>query len=405
MLEMALKAELPLITIQTDDTVNVGDTLAAMVGFHFKEVPEQDVGQMFSAGSKRGPKYYFVVAPEVLNWHEVYQSCVAQNRVLVAVNPRNYSPIPFNAGWLKIGPRQIKQLLDDIVMDEDLPHIINAFSGLSLKDMGEIIQISMTEYDELTVERILHLRRLVSRTTKGLTEVETDCPAYIPEKQLKDWFKVDGTLLMDEDTPSELVPRGLLFGGEPGTGKTEGAKYIAHELGIPLYRLDLGALMNKYVGESESNLDRLLAIVDKSEPCVLLIDEVEKIFQSSDDSGVTSRLLSQLLWWLQEHASRVFTIMTTNNADSLPQELWRPGRIDQMMVFKGLLGQHATIFLEKVYNASLGPKLGIVLEDNDYAGFLIPMYKKLGKNTARISQSALVQGLHTYIKKLLTIGD
>ncbi len=121
--------------------------------------------------------------------------------------------------------------------------------------------------------------------------------------------------------------------GIPGTGKTMSAKYIAGQLKMTLFRLDVGALQSKYVGESEQNLRRALQVVSQNEPCVMLIDEVEKLFQGTDDSGVTANLLAGLLWWLQEHRSRVLTIMTTNDEEKLPTELVRPGRIDRRITF------------------------------------------------------------------------
>ena len=52
--------------------------------------------------------------------------------------------------------------------------------------------------------------------------------------------------------------------------------------------------------------------------------------------GTTTTMMSQLLWWLAEHKSRVLTIMTTNNSKVLPKELYREGRIDEVMWFSGL---------------------------------------------------------------------
>lgn len=401
MLEMALDAELPLISVYTDDTVNVGQILEATAGQQFVRVAEDNVHKLFS-GVQRSVKRAYVIAPEMLNYNEVYESCVEHGVTLVLVNPKDNSNIPFNAGWIKVAARHIRSMLEEIVLEEDLPDLLNAFAGLSLKDIGEVIKISMTEYGELTVDRVLSIRRLLNRNTKGLSEVETFNPAYVADDQLKKWLKVDGKLLMAEDTPYELIPRGLVFDGSPGTGKTEGAKYLAHELGVPLYRLDLGALMNKYVGESEQNLDRLLAIVDKSDPCILLLDEVEKIFKTTDDSGVTSRLLSQLLWWLQEHTSRVFTVMTTNMMASLPQELIRPGRIDECWTFSGLDHDEAYEFANTYYEASLQGKIGVALEDVDYTSIIEPIWTDFEGHQYKLTPAQIVAAIHKYLKKILT---
>ena len=81
-------------------------------------------------------------------------------------------------------------------------------------------------------------------------------------------------------TDPRLIPRGLLFDGLPGTGKTAGAKWVAEQFGVPLYRVDIGGTKNKYVGQSEANMLMNLARIDGEEPAVALIDEVEKVFST-----------------------------------------------------------------------------------------------------------------------------
>ncbi len=167
---------------------------------------------------------------------------------------------------------------------------------------------------------------------------------YDPAPAIQEWLKTSGSFLTKYDVPL-LTPRGLLFTGPPGTGKTMAAKYLARELGLPLYLLDIAGLMEKYVGESESNLRIALNQAEQSAPCVMLIDEVEKLFHGgSDDSGVTSRMLSSILWWLQEHKAKVLTVMTTNKEADIPPELYRAGRIDSEVNFTKLDYKKANTF-------------------------------------------------------------
>jgi SpoVK/Ycf46/Vps4 family AAA+-type ATPase len=93
-----------------------------------------------------------------------------------------------------------------------------------------------------------------------------------------------------------------------------------------------------------------LSQLDHEEPCVALLDEVEKVFSrgSGDHSGVTSSLLSQLLWWLAERRSRVLVVLTTNDRQKLPRELYRAGRIDEVMWFGGLQATAALQFARRV---------------------------------------------------------
>ncbi len=104
---------------------------------------------------------------------------------------------------------------------------------------------------------------------------------------------------------------------------------------------------------------------EQSSPCILLIDEVEKLFHThGDDSGVTSRLLGSILWWLQEHESKVFTIMTTNKESAIPPELYRQGRIDQEVNFGKLSGGVSKTFAD-TYCTELCLSLGIPYLDHD----------------------------------------
>jgi SpoVK/Ycf46/Vps4 family AAA+-type ATPase len=73
-----------------------------------------------------------------------------------------------------------------------------------------------------------------------------------------------------------------------------------------------------------------------------------------EDNGVTTRILSQLLWWLSEHRSKVLTLMTTNNQEALPPELYRPGRLDIVIHLPQLSLAQAKDFASQVFRSILG---------------------------------------------------
>src|SRR3954464_14055214 len=126
-------------------------------------------------------------------------------------------------------------------------------------------------------------------------------------------------------------PKGVLLVGVPGCGKSLSAKAVAAEWRLPLYRLDLAAILGQYVGQSEGRLREALDTADRMAPCVLWIDEIEKGLAGQNDStGVGRRLVGQFLFWLQESRSRAFVVATSNDVRALPPELLRKGRFDEL---------------------------------------------------------------------------
>ncbi len=142
------------------------------------------------------------------------------------------------------------------------------------------------------------------------------------------------------------APKGVLLFGVQGAGKSLAAKSIAGVWGLPLLRLDMAALFNKYVGETEKNLREALKLADLMSPCVLWMDEVEKgLAQDSSENATGKRLLGTLLTWMSERKSKVFLVATSNDISVLPPELMRKGRFDEIF-FVDLpdQGSRSTIF-------------------------------------------------------------
>lgn len=126
-------------------------------------------------------------------------------------------------------------------------------------------------------------------------------------------------------------PRGVLLLGVQGCGKSLTAKAAAGIFGVPLLRLDLAGIHDKYVGESERRLRESLATADVMAPCVVWVDEIEKGLAASEgDTGASRRVLGTFLTWLAEKRGRVFVVATANDISTLPPELLRKGRFDEV---------------------------------------------------------------------------
>jgi SpoVK/Ycf46/Vps4 family AAA+-type ATPase len=135
------------------------------------------------------------------------------------------------------------------------------------------------------------------------------------------------------DAPPLDPPRGVLLLGVQGAGKSLAAKAIAGAWGVPLLRLDVGALYSKWAGETERQLRDALASAEKMAPSVVWIDEIEKGLAAGSedhDGGVSRRVLATLLTWMAERRARVFLVATANDIERLPPELMRKGRFDEI---------------------------------------------------------------------------
>jgi SpoVK/Ycf46/Vps4 family AAA+-type ATPase len=128
-------------------------------------------------------------------------------------------------------------------------------------------------------------------------------------------------------------PKGVLLLGVQGCGKSLTAKAIATSWRMPLVRLDMGRIYSGLVGSSEENLRKAIRVVESLAPVVLWVDEVEKGLAGStgsNDTGVSARVFGTLLTWLQEKTAPVFVVATANRIESLPPELLRKGRFDEI---------------------------------------------------------------------------
>jgi SpoVK/Ycf46/Vps4 family AAA+-type ATPase len=131
-------------------------------------------------------------------------------------------------------------------------------------------------------------------------------------------------------------PRGMIILGVQGCGKSLCARAVAGEWKLPLVKFDTSAVYDKYIGETEKRIRKVFQVAEGLAPCVLWIDELEKVFagsgpdSASADAGVSSRLLGSFLSWMQDRNAPVFVAATCNNVSALPPELIRKGRFDEL---------------------------------------------------------------------------
>jgi SpoVK/Ycf46/Vps4 family AAA+-type ATPase len=154
-------------------------------------------------------------------------------------------------------------------------------------------------------------------------------------KNLKAWLEKRKKAFAPEARQFGIEsPRGILLLGVQGCGKTLVARAVAREWGLPLLKMEPGRLYDKYIGETEKNLDKSLRMAEQMAPCVLMIDELEKGLSynpgGDSDAGLSKRVFGRLLSWLQDRKAPVFVVATSNDIGQLPPELTRKGRFDEI---------------------------------------------------------------------------
>ena len=149
---------------------------------------------------------------------------------------------------------------------------------------------------------------------------------------LKDWLRLRERAFTQQARDYGLPsPKGIALIGIPGTGKSLTAKMIGGLWRLPLLRLDVGSLFGSLVGESEERTRRALQLAETVAPCVLWIDEMEKAFLAGGlDGGTSKRVFGTILTWMQEKTAPCFVVATANDISSLPPELLRKGRFDEI---------------------------------------------------------------------------
>jgi transitional endoplasmic reticulum ATPase len=274
-------------------------------------------------------------------------------------------PIPNSEGRraiLKIHSRRMPLSLD-VDLDR-LSQITHAFVGADLEALcKEAGMVALRRYLSLEGENDLASKLANSEQLQiemgdflaALREIEPTATREVyTERSMVRWHhlgglkKVKEALLSIVEWPVRypnlysagrvLPPRGILFSGPSGTGKTLMAKALAGETGLNFISISGPILFSKWLGESEKALHHIFKKAKQSAPCILFFDEIEALGMTrgrGGESGTVERMASQFFHELDNltDLSQVIVLGATNRMDLLDPALTRSGRLEFILTF------------------------------------------------------------------------
>jgi transitional endoplasmic reticulum ATPase len=187
--------------------------------------------------------------------------------------------------------------------------------------------------------------RLIARRKREI--LERECFGLVEFVAPEHGFEVVGgmeevkkelTLIADNirEARTSRVPMGILFTGPMGTGKTFVAEAFAKECGLTTIKLK--NFRSKWVGATEGNLEKILSVIQAIGQVVVIIDEGDRAFGSTDsegDGGTSSRVIARIKEFMSNTANRgrILFLVMTNRPDKLDVDLKRAGRLDRKIPF------------------------------------------------------------------------
>ncbi|WP_202320379.1 ATP-binding protein [Archaeoglobus neptunius] len=231
-----------------------------------------------------------------------------------------------------------EEIANDLGVEWD-EQTVAAGAGLTLHEFEAALVESVAIRRKITASHITAVKVEVAKKTR-LLEIEE--PKFGFERvggydEIKLFLKQNIVRVFEERERAETLalrpPRGILFFGPGGTGKTLFAKAMARELNLPFLRLKTENIVSRWYGETERSMARTLKFAEEVAPAVLFVDEIDRFGKrgQTGEHETTRRTFSILLEWLGEQERKTIVVAATNRPQDLDDAFVRVGRFDYMI--------------------------------------------------------------------------
>lgn len=212
-------------------------------------------------------------------------------------------------------------------------------AGLSMVNVEDIYleikeEVSLKAKDLLGIKKEL-IKKEHSEVVEFFDTSECSLAQFAGKDNIKEYFK-DVVINAIKKNRLDIVPKGVLLMGPPGTGKTYFAKCLAGDAGMNFVEFKMSKILDKWVGNSEKALEKAFSVFRSLAPVGVFIDEIDQVLgRGNDSSKVSSNLFGMFLAELSksENRGKIIWIGATNYPNKIDEALKRSGRFDKKIPF------------------------------------------------------------------------
>jgi len=275
---------------------------------------------------------------------DVYENSLDQGKYVVVSSAVHFVPDELERSilFVELRPPDLVELIDFLREEageadpEILHQVARALQGLTLDEARYALRRALAASPRLgpeSIPAVLEEKRLLVNRTGYVEYIAggTRLDEVGGLDGLKKWLLERRKLFeMRDELSMEIVPKGVLFMGIPGCGKSLTVKAIASYFQLPLYRVDMIEIFSGRHGKPEGVFVQACRMLEDMAPAVLWFDEIEMGLTSTDSGGEQGRIFAFFLTWMQEKTRGLFVAATANRIDLLPAEMIRKGRFDEV---------------------------------------------------------------------------